>query len=329
MPADFIPIKTYVDYGLDKDPKEEYKIDPLVPLLETMGGLSQGEYMWYQLLVQDESVYSGGNKLAKFYVNPVSHEHVSLSDMAQARKKQIRTSGYLVKGEKVYNEYGYVKTEKKEVGKDSEGKPIMEEKEVVYGFEEPKAQSKSETALTQDEKDELEAINKKMSKPIALCALRLVYITKKEKFNPQHVQTTLSFVKPFAGANKLAPNSLSNPYDYPWQDMGKKHSNWRAEEIFEAYVEREAFFPHIGGREALDRWEDQFFWPSSMKHRKIFRMIYEGIFHPFDHSHPEEVFALNLEEIATLWHLPGATAATPTLPRINSTKGVAPVNLPL
>ncbi len=27
--GDGYPIKTYVDYGLDKDPKEEYKVDPL------------------------------------------------------------------------------------------------------------------------------------------------------------------------------------------------------------------------------------------------------------------------------------------------------------
>jgi predicted component of type VI protein secretion system len=67
-----------------------------------------------------------------------------------------------------------------------------------------------------------------------------------------------------------------------------------------------------------------------MKQRKLFRMVYEAIFYPFDHPSADDVvFMLNLEEIATLWHLPGAVAATPTLPRIDSTKGVAPVNLPL
>jgi len=35
--ADAYPIKTYIDYGLDKDPKEEYKTDPIVPLLEFLG----------------------------------------------------------------------------------------------------------------------------------------------------------------------------------------------------------------------------------------------------------------------------------------------------
>jgi hypothetical protein len=64
-----------------------------------------------------------------------------------------------------------------------------------------------------------------------------------------------------------------------------------------------------------------------MQARKKWRMLYEALFYPFDHPHPE-VISLNLEELATLWHFPGAVAGTPTLPRIDSTKGVAPVNLP-
>jgi hypothetical protein len=49
---DFMPIKTYVDYGLDKDPKEEFKIDPLLPLLESMAAIGPGEKFWYQILVK-------------------------------------------------------------------------------------------------------------------------------------------------------------------------------------------------------------------------------------------------------------------------------------
>lgn len=47
--ADAYPIKTYVDYGLDKDPKEEFKIDPLTPVLEFLGSLGPGEQVWYQI----------------------------------------------------------------------------------------------------------------------------------------------------------------------------------------------------------------------------------------------------------------------------------------
>ena len=45
------PIKTYVDYGLDKDPKEEYKIDPISPVIELFGSLQKGEQMWMQIII--------------------------------------------------------------------------------------------------------------------------------------------------------------------------------------------------------------------------------------------------------------------------------------
>ena len=46
------PIKTYIDYGLDADPKEEFKIDPMTSTLEYMGSLKQGEQVWLQILIQ-------------------------------------------------------------------------------------------------------------------------------------------------------------------------------------------------------------------------------------------------------------------------------------
>ncbi len=48
----FYPIKTYVDYGLDKDPKEEVKIDPITPVIELLGSLGTGEQMWIQILIR-------------------------------------------------------------------------------------------------------------------------------------------------------------------------------------------------------------------------------------------------------------------------------------
>ncbi len=35
--SDVYPIKTYIDYGLDKDQKEEYKIDPITSVIEYLG----------------------------------------------------------------------------------------------------------------------------------------------------------------------------------------------------------------------------------------------------------------------------------------------------
>ncbi|OIO30579.1 hypothetical protein AUJ77_02095 [Candidatus Nomurabacteria bacterium CG1_02_43_90] len=50
--ADPYPIKTYIDYGLDKDPKEEFKIDPLTSVIEYLGSAGKGEQVWIQIIVQ-------------------------------------------------------------------------------------------------------------------------------------------------------------------------------------------------------------------------------------------------------------------------------------
>jgi hypothetical protein len=344
MKADFLPIKTYVDYELNKDPKEEFKIDPIAPLLEVMGSIGKGEHFWYQILVQDESVYKtkpSKYKMPSFYVNELTHQHVTLKEMADERKKQIRTAGWNIKGSVGASEFGvptiidsFIKKEDGTYEQqfeivEKDGKITKVPKKVQAKHLETKAIGKKEMELTAEEKDELEIINKKFSKPLALCVMRFVYVTKSENFNPSHINNILSMPKAFNGINSLAP-SPADCYDYPWQNMGGKRVAWRTEEMFEEYVEREGFFPHLSSEDnSFQQMLDRVFWTSTMRQRKVFHMLFESIFHPFNHPHADQAFTLNLEELATLWHLPGSTVATPTLPRIDSTKGVAPVNLPI
>lgn len=49
---DPLPIKTYVDYGLDKDPKEEYKIDPMSTSLEFLSTVTSDHNFWIQIIVR-------------------------------------------------------------------------------------------------------------------------------------------------------------------------------------------------------------------------------------------------------------------------------------
>jgi hypothetical protein len=48
--ADPYPIKTYIDYGMDKDPKEEFKIDPMTPLVEFLASLGENHNVWIQIV---------------------------------------------------------------------------------------------------------------------------------------------------------------------------------------------------------------------------------------------------------------------------------------
>ncbi len=50
--ADALPIKTYIEFGLDKMPKEEEKIDPLNTVLEVLGSINSQEHVWIQILIE-------------------------------------------------------------------------------------------------------------------------------------------------------------------------------------------------------------------------------------------------------------------------------------
>jgi len=79
---DFIPIKTYVDYGLDKSIgslDEEHKIDPLTPMLEYMGTLRAGEQMWLQFIVRADP-FSDWRKQAKEYIKEIMGRAKPIAD---------------------------------------------------------------------------------------------------------------------------------------------------------------------------------------------------------------------------------------------------------
>lgn len=46
------PLKTYIDYGLDKVQKPEEQVDPLAQLLEILGSLGPKEQLWLQFVVR-------------------------------------------------------------------------------------------------------------------------------------------------------------------------------------------------------------------------------------------------------------------------------------
>lgn len=51
--ADAYPIKTYIDYQLEKGNKEQEEIvDPIVPMIEYLGTIKEGEYACMQILIQ-------------------------------------------------------------------------------------------------------------------------------------------------------------------------------------------------------------------------------------------------------------------------------------
>ena len=60
-----LPIKTYVEYGLDKVQKEPEQVDPLANLIEFMGSIGKGEYLWLQFIIRVHKGERYGGKLNK------------------------------------------------------------------------------------------------------------------------------------------------------------------------------------------------------------------------------------------------------------------------
>ncbi len=105
--SDPYPIKTYVDFGLDKDPKEEYKIDPISPLVELFGAIERGEQMWLQIIVRvSEKKYHTHGTLWKHHTWEQESEHemeklteqytkVSSDEHSKKSTKEIRPPKWL------------------------------------------------------------------------------------------------------------------------------------------------------------------------------------------------------------------------------------------
>lgn len=82
-----LPIKTYVDYGLDKDPKEEVKIDPITPIIEFLGSLKPGEQVWIQICVRAHVKYKQkpGGKRGEL----VDWRHDASEDLKKRTKRDV------------------------------------------------------------------------------------------------------------------------------------------------------------------------------------------------------------------------------------------------
>lgn len=80
---DAYPIKTYIDFGLDKDPDEEYKIDPLSPVIELFTSTQKGEQFWVQFVVKaaQKKYHTHGTWFGRH--NWVEEAKVQLEKMAE------------------------------------------------------------------------------------------------------------------------------------------------------------------------------------------------------------------------------------------------------
>lgn len=145
-------------------------------------------------------------------------------------------------------------------------------------------------SLSPGERATVEAIEKSMAKLGFDCGIRTLYIAKKDKFNGGHISSLFATFRQY-GFVTLNSFKPARITKFNWwvDPFGWRVADLKSD-LFEAYVKRGYFYS------------------------------------PYDEVAP---FVLNTEELATIYHFPGAVSVTPTFSRIESKRAEAPVNLPI
>lgn len=251
---DALPIKTYADYQLDKDTETpETKVDPISNMLELMGSLGQGEYMWLQFIIK-------ARKKDEWYGFYIEHDH--WKNPAKEKIHEI-TKSAIKRAQELTDD----PAEKKKVG------------------------SRGAMLLTGGEKEQVEAIERSLTKLVFEGGMRGLYIAKKDKFNGINIGSLINIFAPYRypNYNAIGPARGLTDFDHPWQDFMNIRQNMLRRKLFFRY-----------------------------KHRAYFYVPYEQ----------KPVF-LTTEELATLWHFPGSWVKTPGVQRVTSRRAEAPSNLPV
>jgi hypothetical protein len=246
---DTYPIKTYVDYNLDKDPKEEFKVDPMSHMIELMGSLGKGEQFWFQFIIR-------------------------------ATKKERKKKGTWFK-KTGWKEEAHAEIDKLML-RDPETKSTK--KLTTAGFQ-------MLTTLSEGEKDIIKAIERSITKPAFDVGIRGIYLAEKENFNPGNIAGLIGIMKQYNSntLNEFTPTRYVYGFQYPWEDYKGLRQDRQRRRVFDAYRRRSYFH----------------------------------------YPYKTQPFVLNTEELATMFHFPGATVQTPTVARVPSKKSEAPSDLPI
>lgn len=267
---DAYPIKTYVDYGLDRaigSLEEEERIDPITPTLEFMGSVGAGEHIWFQIILR------------------AATDRFTIKE----KDKNDKTKEIEVEGKK------WTDKAKEVITKFNEG---LKEKDEEGKVTSSRRATKGELAV-------IEAIERNINKLGFDVGIRAVYIARSDKFNGDRIAGLTGMLRQY---NTVDFNGFklsgATSFDFPWQDITGSRIFKKKKDIVDDYIDRAQFY---GG----------------------FKFEKPKTYFTHPNKSGEDGFVLTTEELATLYHLPGRVAETPTFERIESKKAEAPGNLPI
>lgn len=295
--GDYLPIKTYVDYGMDKDPKDEFKIDPLQSLLETMSTAGKGEHFWLQIMLR-----------------------TTIND--NWKKDSQKRIDELLKIERYKEDDQEVKDGKKK--KDD----IKEQRGSMLGLS-PELKKEVEIISKNLEKDGLDCI-------IRFFGLKYKQFEKDKMSVSKNILPIVYAMKPFdsVGYNAFKFDTITVDSDYPFLDPKSEWTNNRRANNWENYVLRNGFyfesepFPGSFWTQLKIYWHRRNAVPNREWAKGFMSALKEYWKVPEIHAGGMGEFVLNTEEVATLFHIPSKTSAINNSV-VGSNKSDPPLNLPL
>lgn len=208
---DAFPISSYIDFGLEKNPKPEEQVDPIAQVIEVLNSIGKGEHIWIQIMIQGDNAKSPKfagklNKKGKPY---------TIIDEGEETIEKIRRNAMM--------QYEEV---------DPTGKKIK----------------KTLTNPTKGQLDMISDISRKIYKPCYDVGMRAIYFADKDHFKGTTPGAVGSIWKPFGGSNKIGDVGGSNDFfGYPWEDPGRKREAHMEHHALLSYRRRAYFYPPFVG----------------------------------------------------------------------------------
>ena len=207
-----LPIKTYVEYGLDKVQKEPEQVDPIANLIEFMSSIGKGEYIWLQFVIRAHRGEIYGVSPGAISSNRLNTEGkpYTWKDEAEKMIQEIRA--------KTRESYVDIFT--------GEERP---------GFPNP----------TKGQMEKMAAIDRNVGKLAFDVGGRGIYLAKPDKFHGPMVAHLIALFKPFSSEGWNGINStgwMKRFDDYPWEIGTSKRKEHFRKELVEAYRRRSFFY---------------------------------------------------------------------------------------
>lgn len=198
--------KSYIDFELDKDPKQEFRIDPLATIVEFLGSIEPQEQIWVQFIIR-----KCGN-VGILWQDEMDHDWIHA---VEKEVEKVRVKAALL-DQHVVEEMG--------VGKDDK---------------------QPQPRATWKQTEQMRAMERHLGKApfeVGACG---IYISQGHMHGPTFTGMRWLW-KPIANPNyaaQLRPKRWHNDFDYPWQDVSDYRYNLQVRRALDAYRRRSFFHP--------------------------------------------------------------------------------------